>query len=251
MGIKQTLGLSLSIAKYEFKLKNEGTWLGVLWYLLSPLLTFLLLWLIFRDRLGSKIPNYSLYLFLGIILFNYFQKISDGSIALLNSYSGIIKSINFPRESLVGAVVLKILFSHFFEVLMLIIFILFFGISIKTIVFYPLILFFLSIFSFGTALILSSIRIYFFDLDNIWGFASKLIWLGTPVFYAIGGQTKLFYINLFNPMFYFISVARDLIVYTKAPALWIILGMIGYSLLFLLAGLFIFNKLKVKFAELV
>lgn len=248
--IKSIFGLSLALAQAGFKLKNEGTWLGVFWYLLSPVLTFLLLFLIFADRLGGDIPLYPLYLLLGIFLFNYFQKISSESVKIIRANAGIIKAIPFPKESLIGSVVLKILFSHIFEVLILIIFLVIFGIPIKTMIFYPLILVFLSIFAFGTSLILSSLEVFFIDLDQIWVFVSKLVWFCTPIFYAIEGQTRLFTANLFNPMFYIITVARDIIVYARMPEAWMILGMVGYSFLSLFIGLFIFNKLKTKFAEL-
>ncbi len=251
MGIKQFIGLSLAIAKAEFKLRNEGTWLGVFWYLLSPILTFLLLFLIFSDRLGKSIPDYPLYLLLGIILFNYFQKITDESIGMIRGNAGMIKSINFPKEALMGSVVLKFLFSHIFEMFILIIFILFFGISINSMIVYPLILFFISVFAFGAGLILASLEVYFIDLHNIWGFVSKLIWFGTPIFYAVEGQNLLGVVNLINPMYYFITLARELIIYTRMPQLHLIFGTIGFSLLSLITGIIIFNKLKPKFAELI
>ena len=249
--IKSIAGLSLSLAKVRFKLRNEGTWLGVLWYLLAPLLTFILLLGIFTDRLGQNIPNYPLYLLLGIIMFNYFSKISSESVKILRSNSGIIKSLNFPRESLIGSVVLQALFSHIFIIIILLLFLLFFNIPIKMIIFYPLVLFIFSIFAFGFALILSSLAVYFFDLDNIWTFASTLIWFATPIFYAVEGQTRLGILNFFNPLYYYITIARDIIIYMKIPELIILLGGIFYSLIFLLIGLLIFNKLKPKFAELI
>lgn len=241
----------MAIAKAEFKLRNEGTWLGVFWYLLAPFFTFLLLLGIFNDRLGNNIPNYPLYLLLGIILFGYFQKITDESINIIRNNAGIIKSLNFPRESLIVSVVLKTFFAHIFEIFILIIFLLFFKIPVKTMIFYPLILIFISIFAFGAALILAALETYFFDLDHIWGFVSRLIWFATPIFYTIGGQTRLGRLNLFNPMYYFITVARETIIYAKTPSIWMIAGAVGYSLLSLILGLFIFNKLKHKFVEII
>jgi len=248
---KSVFGLSLSIAKVDFKLKNEGTWLGILWYLLSPILTFLLLLGIFLNRLGHSIPSYPLYLFLGIILFNYFQKIADSSVMIIRGNSGIIKSINFPKESLLGSCVLKILFSHVFEVLILILFLIFFGISVGNMVFYPMVLIFLSIFAFGVSLILASLGTHFFDLGYIWGFGIRLVWFATPIFYAIEGQTRLFILNLFNPMFYFITIAREIIIYNKIPEFWLIGMAITFSLLFFFIGLFTFYKLKPRFPELI
>jgi len=251
MSLRHNFELSYILAKIGFVLRNEGTWLGIFWYLLAPFLTFLLLFAIFFDRLGHQIPNYAVYLFLGIILFNFFQKITGESIAIIRSNSGIIKSMNFSRESLVGAVVLKTLFSHFFEVLLLCLFLIYFKISLIGLIFYPLILLFFLIFSFGISLVLSSLSIYFVDLGNVWEFASKLIWFGTPVFYSIGGQTTLIYLNLFNPMYYFITITREVLIYNTLPELWMMGVALFYSLFYLLIGLFMFNKLKIKFAELI
>lgn len=249
--IKSMLGLSLAIAKTEFKLRNEGSYLGILWYLLNPLLSFLLLLAIFSDRLGGNIPGYPIYLLLGIVMFNFFQQITTEATKIIGDNNWIIKSINFPREALIGSIVLKTLFSHIFEIALLIIFLFFFKVSIINIVFYPLILCFLGIFAFGVALILSSLTAYLTDLNNIWAFVSRLIWLGTPIFYAFDGQHRLFFINLFNPMYYFISISREIIIYARAPKPWLILGAAGYSLLFLLVGLYIFNKLKTKLTEMI
>ena len=249
--IKRTADLSYQLAKMNFRLKNEGTWLGILWYLLVPIITFLLMRAIFEDRLGTSIPDYPLYLLLGIIIFDYFQKTTNESTAIIRGERRLIKSINFPIESLIGSVVIKNLFSHVFEIIILIGFLIFYGLSIKTMIFYPVVLVFLSIFVFGSSLILASVGAHFFDLDNMWGFLSKLIWFATPIFYAIEGQTRLGILNLFNPMYYFITISRDLIIYTKMPDLWMILIMLEYCAIFLIAGLLLFSKLKPRFAEII
>jgi len=251
MSLRKTIGLSYQIAKADFKLKNEGTYIGILWYLLNPLFTFILLFLIFSDRLGKDIPNYPLYLLIGIIMFNFFQSSTTESIKKIFENRWIIKSINFPRESLIGAIILKNIFSHLFELILLILLLFIFKISLIGMVFYAVILIFFCFFIFGASLILSAFSVYFLDLENVWSFASRLIWLGTPIFYAVGGQTRLFYVNLFNPMFYFLTISRDVIIYARIPEFWMIFGMIFYSLMYLILGLLMFNKLKVKFAEMI
>ena len=250
MSLKRIFGVSLSLAKAEFKLKNEGTWLGNLWYVLGPLLTFILLLNIFQDRLGVDIPNYPLYLLIGILVFNYFGNITKSSTRAIRDNS-LIRGIVFPKESIIFSKVFGNLFSHLFEILILIFFLLFFGISLKGLIFYPIILVIVSLFSLGIGLILASIGVYIFDLDNLWIFASTFLWFVTPIFYEIGGQGRLSILNLFNPMYYFITIARDLMIYMRMPELWMILMAIFYTLFSLLVGLLIFNKLKVKFAELI
>ncbi len=250
--IKEMLLISVPLAKAEFKLRNEGSYLGILWYLLNPILTFSVLYFIFANRLGNNIPYYFLYLLIGIVMFNFFSSSTGESTGMIiRDYFGLMKSINFPRESLLIAILLKNFFSHSFEILLLAIFLVFFKINLLYILFYIPIFFFFLIFIFGLSLVLSSLAAYIVDINNVWSFLLSIIWLGTPVFYAIGGQTKLFYVNLASPLYYFMTIARDVIIYNKMPAWWLIFGSIGYSLIFLIAGLFLFNKLKGKFTELI
>jgi len=249
--IKSILGLSFQSAKANLKLRNEGSYLGFFWYLLNPLLIFILLLLVFSTRLGNEIPYYSLYLLLGIIMFSFFEKITTLSIKIMDDYRLIIKSINFPRESLIISNVLTILFTHIFEIIVFFVIAVFLGISIKTFIFYILILFIFSLFIYGVSLILASLYVYFADLENIWYFFSRLLFFITPIFYTIQGQNRLFLVNLFNPLYYYITLARDVLIYNKTPDLWLIAGALIYSLLFFILGSIVFNKLKIKFAELV
>jgi ABC-type polysaccharide/polyol phosphate export permease len=248
--LKGVVELSIQLAKVSFKLRNEGSYLGIFWYLLNPILTFTLLYLIFNDRLGLNIQNYPLYLFVGIIMFNFFQTATiEATKSIILNHKGIIKSINFPKESLILSIVFKNLFSHIFEILFLIFLIFYFKANILGIFFYPFILIFFCMFVFGISLILSSLSVFFVDIENIWTFILRLIWLATPIFYAIEGQTRLFYLNLLNPMYYFVTIFRDSIIFSNFSENFIILGMIFFSILFFLAGIIIFYNLKDKIAE--
>jgi len=71
---KSYWNLSITLAKMEFKLRNEGSYLGLFWYFLNPLFTFILLNFIFSAKFGQDIAFYSLYLLLGIIMFNFFSQ---------------------------------------------------------------------------------------------------------------------------------------------------------------------------------
>ncbi len=250
MGIRKTTKLSWTLAVAHFKLRNEGSYLGILWYLLNPILLFGLLLFVFSDRLGNEIEYYPLYLLLGIIMFNFFRKATVEATTLIRE-NGIIKSINFPREALPGSMILRNLFSHFFEIFLFVLLMIFLDIPPIQIIWYPIILLFFSVFIFGMALILSSLSAHFVDLGNLWSFGSNLIWFGTPIFYSIGGQTKLFYANLFNPVYYFITIARDSIIYNEIPELWMVIGAVLYALISLVVGLVVFNRLKRRFAELI
>lgn len=247
---KRLLNTSYEISKAEFKLKTEGSWLGVFWYLLNPIIMFLLLFFVFRERLGGNIDDYPMYLLIGVVLFNLFQQITlDSSRIVRVKHRGILRSINFPRESLNMASVFTYIYSHLFEIIVLIGFAIILGISLKGFLIYIIILPFLFTFSLGCSLILSSLTLYFIDLEVIWNFALRIGFFATPIFYSIKPGTDLFFLNLFNPMFYFITWAREAILNFSFPEPWVILGAFGYSFLFLLMGLLLYSKLKSKIVE--
>ena len=243
--------LSLEFAKVEFKLKNEGSYLGIFWYLLNPIIVFLIVFLVFSDRLGNTIPYYALYLIIGIIMFDFFQNSTIESPRIIENNRWVIKSINFPREALIGGVILQNIFSHIFEVFLLALMVLCFKVSFIGIFYYFILLIFFALFTFGVSLLLSSLEFYFVDIENLWIFAVKILWLATPIFYAIEGQLRLLYFNLINPLFYFIATAREIIIFSRLPEPWIVLGMVFSSILFLTLGLWVFSKLKHKFPELI
>jgi ABC-type polysaccharide/polyol phosphate export permease len=249
MSLKKFWNLSFYLSKAQFRIRNEGSFLGILWYLLNPLLFFALLFFIFSNNLGADIKYYPLYLFLGLIMFNFFQASTNDAIYIIRGNKHLLKSINFPRASFIAGSVLKFLYSNLFEFLVFIIFVLILGASITNILFYPLILIFFIIFIFGISLFIGSISVYFLDFGNIWSFFCSLLWFATPIFYTLDTHPLLSKLSYANPLYYFITATRDLVIYNEFPPLIIIIGIIILSILSLLFGLIVFNKLKDRFTE--
>lgn len=248
--IQKIWELSLILAINDFKARNEGSYLGMLWYLLNPLLMFVVLWLVFSYKFGQEITLYPAYLLSGIILFNFFQQVTNVSTSVIIKNSDLIKSINFPRQSLVLSVVLTETLAHLFEVLVLLLILLFLSVNIIGLVFYPLILFFFVLFTYGVSLILASLTVYVLDFANIWRFFSFLLWLATPIFYLAGDYG--YYaslINTFNPLYYFITLFRQIVIYHELPAMSLIGGGIIFSLSVFVLGIMLFEKLKYKMIE--
>lgn len=249
--LKSNLGLSLALAKADFKLRNEGSYLGVLWYLLNPLFLFLILMFIRGVISRTSIEYYPLYLLLGLIIFNFFRGTTNYAITSISANAGFVKSMQISKESLVISRVFQNVFSHFFEIVLFMIFMLFFKISLINIAIYILIFPFLLLFVLGASFFLATVRIYISDLENVWRIISLLIWFTIPIFYVIEKTTINYKLNLFNPMFYFVKIARDIIIYGEIPEIWMIGIMIFFSLASFLIGFFIFEKYKKKFPELV
>lgn len=247
--ISKILNLSLQLSVADFKLKNEGSYLGILWYILNPLLIFGLLLLIFNNNFGSVINKYPLYLFIGILIINLFQNVTSESISsIISDNKYIIKSINFQKETLIFSIVLKNIMSHFFEMLILIILLIYTDTNLLFMFAWLLIMFLYSIFLTGAGLILSSLTVFFIDLNNIWNFLLRILWFITPIFYN-SDITYLNIINHFNPLYYFIQAARVIMIDGSVPSIITITGLLLLPLITIIAGVMIFNKIEPKMAE--
>ncbi len=202
--------------------------------------------------MGSEIEHYALYLLLGLIIWNFLTLTTTASMSNIITNSMLIKSLNFKRESLIISSVMMGFISHFFEIIVFLFFLFFFGIKPLLIILYPLVLILLFLFALGFSLALSSLVIYFRDLDNIWTFVSRVWWFMTPIFYSVNKESGLIYkINLFNPMYYFLDISRGLLIYSKLPELNSLVILLSFSIGSFILGHLIFKKLKNKFAELI
>lgn len=240
------------VAKTNFRLRVENSYLGILWYLLNPLILFLVFILIRKSAVfGIEIPYYPLYLLIGIAGFNFFKNLITEAINAISSNPDYIKSINnLASESLVISSVLQNLFSHIFEIILIIILLIYFQLPVLSILLYLFFLFIFSLLLLGLAFIVSTIGVYIKDLNNIWIIISQLLLLGTPIFYNVSPGTLIYQINLFNPLFYFLEITRDLLIYQKIGNYNHLFVFISVSVVLFILGIFIFQKYKKKFAEL-
>lgn len=246
----RTWRIAWRLAVADFKLRNEGSYLGILWYLLNPLLLFFVLFLVFFDRLGSGIEAYPAYLIIGILIFNFFAR-TTGEATNVILESGFIKSLAFPREALVLAVVLKHLLVHACEAAVFFIVLGTLGVPFVGVLAYAAVLIFVAAFTYGVALFLAALTTRIIDLGNLWQFFIMILWFATPIFYAIEGQERLQALNVLNPLYYFMTAARDLVVYQVMPMPWILAGVAAAPVVALVLGSVTFTRLKGTFSELV
>lgn len=246
--LKSILGLSLSLAKANFKVRNEGSYLGIFWYLLDPLAMFFIILMLGGIISSSHAANYPAYLFLGLIIFNFFRQSTVYSTEAMAWNSGFIKSIKVNSESFVVSGVLQATFSHLFEIIVLLIILIILKMNIIWILFYPIIFFFFVIFSLGFSFILATVGVYVNDLKNVWNVLINLLWFSTPIFYLVS-QNNIPLVNKINPVYYFIESARQFIIYNKFPSFNLMIFIILISIFSLLIGILIFAKYKNRFAE--
>ena len=247
--LKSILGLSFQLARAGFKLRNEGSYLGLLWYLLEPLLMFLIL-LTLRHVVGVGVESYPIYLFIGLIMFDFFRKTTIEATGVIFINGGLIKSTNVNREVFIVSTVLKNVFSHLIELIILIGLLVFYGISTVYIVFYLPILAVFALFVLGISFTVSIVGTYLIDFGKIWNVLTRILWFATPIFYSTRLELPI-NINYVNPLYYFISITRDIIAYNRIPEVWMMVGAVVFSSVSFFCGLFIFKKFKHKLGEFV
>jgi ABC-type polysaccharide/polyol phosphate export permease len=243
------LGLSLSLAKTNFKIRNEGSYLGIFWYLLEPLVFFAVLFFIKGVIFQKPIEHYSIYLFIGLIMFNFFTAVTNFSTNAINSNAGFIKSLKINKEAFVISGILQFMFSHFFEVIILVCFAVYFDLTLWWFVAYPIIFVFFSFFTLGVSFALAVIGVYIKDLKNVWSVLTRLLWFVTPIFYVINSESLFQKISMWNPLYHFINISREIIIFHRLPSPSTILLAVFFSLAVFVIGLIIFHENKHKLAE--
>lgn len=247
----KTLRISWSLARVNFSLRIEGSYLGVFWYLLGPLATFFVILFIKKSAFsGVIIDNYPAYLLIGLVGLHFFQQAITYSIDSIKNNAGYIKSIShLPLESLVLSAVLQAAFSHLFEIGAAIILLIILQVPLVNLIFYPLVFFVFFILTLGLGFLTATIGVYIRDLNNLWSIFSQLLLFFTPIIYFAAPGTLVYLANLANPLFYFLEIARSFIVYEEFSAEPLVLPFIIFSLIMFIFGWLVFNKYKKGFAQ--
>lgn len=235
----------------DFKLRYKGSLLGLLWSFLKPLFMLLILYIVFSLIIKLEIDNYVLFLFLGIILWNFFTDSTTLSMNNLLSKRDLIKKTYFPREILVISSCLNSFLNLLVSLLVFIIFLLLFKIKI-TFYFFLFIVILVSLFilSLGFSYLLSSLYVKYRDLDHLWGLLLSMGFWITPIAYSIDFIPKS-YLTLYmlNPLARIITDSRDLLIYNKIPSIWSILILFLISIAIYLLGYYVYKKRSLYFAE--
>lgn len=245
------LNLIWTIAKTDFSLRYYGSVLGYIWALFKPFLLFLVLWVVFSVFMQWEIPNFQIYLLLGIILWNFFVESTTLGLKALVTKSGIIKKIYFPRIFIVISSTLTAFLGLALNLLVVFLFCLIFGVTLKATVlalflyisiFYVLIL--------GLSLLLSALFLKLKDIDQIWEVAlSAFFWL-IPIVYAKEMiPAKYQFLVDYNPLAIMIDICRRAVLNGTLATFNEILYVSLISFTIFAIGYYIFLKLSPLAAE--
>lgn len=249
--IRQKMQLSVFLAKAQLKIRNEGSFLGFFWYILNPLALFLTILFIKQSAfLNIDIEYYPLYLLIGLSTLSLVSRVIFISAEIIKGNGTFIKAMKFPIESLVYSSLLHLLFLYVFEVFLIFCLALFYGIPFLNFVLFSIYLLVFTASLIGISFIITTIGVYISDITNVWNIVSQILLFITPIFYVLKPGTELATFNYFNPLYYFITLARDSLMYGRVDG-FIFMISCGLTATSLVVGIIVFERNKKKFAELV
>lgn len=248
--------LIYKMAKNDFKTKYAGSYFGIFWAFIQPLVTILLYWFVFQVGLRTNnVNNYPfvLWLIAGLVPWFFFSDSLNSSTNALIEYNYLVKKVVFNISILPIVKIISALFVHiFFIIIMLSIFVLFqyypsiYAIQIFYYTFCVLML------ALSISYCTSSIILFFRDLGQIINIILQILMWMTPIMWSKDMISDSFsWIFKFNPMYYIIRGYRDALLdkvwfmehLSETFIFWLTVGS-----LFIL-GMVIFKKLRPHFAD--
>ena len=195
--------------------------------------------------------NYTVFVCCGLIPWNFFSTaISRSSFTMIEN-GNILKKVYFPREILPISVVTSEAVNFVISTIIILAFVLGTGMGLTWyVIFYPVILLIQYILLIGISLFVSSITVYFRDLQHFIGIALQLLFYATPIVYATNIIPVSYqWILRLNPMTFIIDGYRSIFYYQQQPD-FISLGItLLVSLILCVVGYLLFSKLQKRFAE--
>jgi lipopolysaccharide transport system permease protein len=234
----------------DLKNRYQNTALGFLWSLLNPFLLAIVLYFVFSHLFGQE-ENFAVNLLVGIMAWRFFANGTSSSLGAIVGRPSLVTKVYIPRQILVLSNALTNLISSLLEfiVLLPIIFALLGHLPV-TLLLFPLIHLIYFWFLFGAGLLLSSLFVYFRDLNQIWDVLVTVLFFCSPIIYPMSTVPAYLmpYYRL-NPITQFIGIYRDVMVAGDLPSLFSIVFVIGFAIAAYFVGSLIFSKLQRRFAE--
>lgn len=238
--------------KKDVRGKYKGSFLGILWSFVSPLLQVLVYAIVFPYIMRMTIENYLIFLICGILPWTWFTMcITHGTTCITNN-SNLIKKVYFPREILPISIVTSQMINFLISCIIILLFVVFGGLGLSWhLVFLPLIVLGQYILTLAIIFVLSAINVYVRDIEFIVAFIINMMFYATPILYSykMFEGTQLMWLFKLNPFAHFINAYRDVFYMHHIPHMDNLLIVIGISFVLLIFGWLIFNKMKKGFAE--
>jgi ABC-2 type transport system permease protein len=267
---KRNRVLLKELVKTDFKLRYQGSVLGVVWSVLKPLLLFTVMYLVFVrflrmgvDAQGHPIPHFAVSLLLAITLWSFFTEATAQGMQAIVARGDLLRKIKFPHSIVVVSATVSALINLSISFVVLLVFAIINGVDFHWHILFVLLIFIeLYVLAIGLAFLLSALYVKFRDISPIWDVLLQAAFYATPIIYPLSMIAQhsilLSKVFLMNPIAQIIQDARYLVVYTGTDTVWNYLGNVLYAfipivlvLVVAALGIWYFDRNSKHFTEMV
>lgn len=259
-----SINLLKELVKTDFKLRYQGSILGILWSVLKPLALFIVMYTVFVRflKFTDGTPTFPIVLLLGISLWSFFSEATSVGMRAIVDRGDILRKINFPKVIIVLSTTTGSLIGLAINLLVVIVFALFSGVNFTWwILLVPLGIIQLYAIAMGLSFILATLYVKFRDIGHIWDVVLQALFYATPIIYPItmvtANHPEIAKIIMLSPLTQPIQdIRHNLIAPDTTATTW---GMIDnwyvaiipiiITIILLIVGVMYFNRNSKKFAE--
>ncbi len=249
MIVKQRYLLYFLVYK-NLQLKYKHSLLGILWSIIHPLF-FLLIFVVVFSEAFMQIKNYPLFVVSGLIFWVFFSGSTNQLSQVFIKHTHLIKTRNIAVHIYAVAEQGSELLSFLIGLIPFLVLMFFFGlpITLNLLWILPVILLF-TLFTFSLGLILGSLNVYFRDVSILWNTLNPALFYLSPIAFSYEIIPEKFkFVALYNPLFYFLSMIRDVLYKGMAPDVHVTWICCLLTLVAFLTGLFIYNRTRNGFVS--
>jgi len=238
--------LLYELTKKNIKLKYRRSYLGILWTLLEPILTTIVLTIVFINFRGKKDHTFPIYILTGRLLYSFFSQATKQAMKSIRRNSGMIKKVYVPKyiyplsdilsNYIMFAISLIVLFGAMF---------IFKVYPTKYIVYSVIPLFLILMLSLGFGLILATMAVFFKDMEYLWEVTLMLIMYTAAIFYD-ASKIKAQWVFYCNPIYHIIVNFRNSIYGNPLDKQALLISM-AYCISSFIIGVILFYRKQDKF----
>lgn len=241
---RQYLFAVKQLVSREVKRKYARSYLGIIWSVLNPLMSMAVLSMIFSTIFKRSIENFPIYYLTGTIFWNLFSGATDSAMTALVDNRALLMKVKLSKQTFVIARMFTALTNFGYTCVAYVLMLLIFRIRPNPyMLLFPVVVFFIMLFSAGIGFMLSILYVFFGDIKYLYSVLLTLWMYMSAVFYPVDRLSgTMQWIIRKNPVYNYIEFARDIVLYgvMPEPVLW--LKIIGWGCVSFGAGYLFFRK---------
>ena len=229
----------------DIKLKYRRSFLGYVWSVLNPLMVMVVMYLVFSKMFRFNIDNYSAYLIIGQTLFTFMTEATNQAIFSITGNGPLLKKVYVPKYVFTLSKGTSSLVNLVFSLgAMIIVFVITKVQFSWAMLFFPVILMEVYIFSLGLGLFLAEAAVFFRDIQYIYNVLTTAWMYLTPIFYPMEQLPESVQkaIKIFNPMYQYITQFRTISLHQTLPAAGDVVYGFAIAFVFLIVGSWAFIR---------